>query len=319
MDTRALTRETASKKLVMCGCHEGYAYKIRKLLEDGVRFSHFVMLTPEQGEKYNVSGYFDYTEMARQYNVPVYIPKTYKLSHPEDQAFFQEQQFDVLIQGGWQRLFPPEVLGSLSVGALGYHGSPDFLPHGRGRSPLNWSLIQDKKRFLFHLFLMKPGADDGDIIDFEQFDINDYDDIKTLYYKCNIVAYRLVQRNLINILNDRTTFIPQEGEPSYFLKRTAEDALIQWEEMDVRAIYNFVRAQTRPYPGAFGQVGDRWLKIWHCQPFDTRITYPGTPYGTVVETFEGDLLINCRGGVLLVTDYEWLKDSPISLDSKLSS
>jgi methionyl-tRNA formyltransferase len=314
MTEQLLHQETTRKKLVMCGCHEGYAYKIRKLLEDGVQFSHFVMLTPEQGEKYDVSGYFDYTEMARQYNIPVYIPKTYKLSHPEDQAFFLENRFDVLIQGGWQRLFPHEVLNALSIGALGYHGSPDFLPQGRGRSPLNWSLIQDKKRFLFHLFLMKPGADDGDIIDFEQFDITDYDTIKTLYYKCNIVAYRLVRRNLIDILNGQTTFIPQEGEPSYFLKRTAADAWIQWDQMDVREVYNFVRAQTRPYPGAFGKVGDRWLKIWACQPFDNRITYPGTAYGSLVETFEGDLLLNCLGGVLLVSDYEWLEEAPTCLN-----
>src|SRR3989338_7611323 len=57
---------------------------------------------------------------------------------------------------GYMDLRP--FLKSLSVGAFGMHGSSKPLPFGRGRSPINWSLIQDKKIFYTHLFQYLPGV-----------------------------------------------------------------------------------------------------------------------------------------------------------------
>ena len=71
---------------------------------------------------------------------------------------------------------------------------------------------------------------------------------------------------------------------------------------------NFVRAQTRPYPGAFAKIGENLIRIWKCRPFDTRIRFDGAMYGTVVEKFSGKLLIQCRGGLLLVDDWEKIKE-----------
>ena len=121
-------------------------------------------LTPEMSENYLVSGYYDYRPLAKKMNIPIYVPETYSLNSRRDINFFVEEKFDLLIQGGWQRLFPEEVLNSLRIGALGLHGSSDMLPKGRGRSPMNWSLIEDKKRFIMHLFMIKPGIDNGDIL-----------------------------------------------------------------------------------------------------------------------------------------------------------
>ena len=46
------------------------------------------------------------------------------------------------------------------------------------------------------------------------------------------------------------------------------------------------------------------LRIWKARPFDTRLDYPGAAYGAVVERFGERLVVNCRGGLLLVEDYE---------------
>ena len=84
-----------------------------------------------------------------------------------------------------------------------------------------------------------------------------------------------------------------------------KDGLINWETMDVLEIYNFVRAQTHPYPGAYGIVDGKKIRIWKCRPFDTRInSYNYKKYGTIVEKFKENLLIYCRGGLLLVDEWE---------------
>jgi len=169
---------------------------------------------------------------------------------------------------------------------------------------LNWSLIEGRERFLLQLFLIKPGVDDGDVFAVEDFDITSFDDIETLYLKVAIAARRLLLRHLADLLAGKVEFRPQLGEPSYYPKRTPEDGRIDWESMDLHQIYNFVRAQTRPYPGAFGAVDGRMLRIWKARPFDTRLDYPSAVYGAVVERFGERLLINCRGGLLLVEDHE---------------
>jgi methionyl-tRNA formyltransferase len=297
----------SNKRIVMCGCHIAGKGVIEQLLKSGFNIAYFVTLDPEQAIRYKVSGYMDYREMADLYDIPVYIPEEYSLKSNKDISFFKEQRFDLLIQGGWQRLFPEQVIKSLSIGAIGVHGSSDFLPKGRGRSPLNWSLIEGKRRFIMHLFLMREGIDDGDVIDTEVFDINEFDDIRTLYYKNTIVVKRMMLRALPKLLKGEIDKWSQVGIPSYYPKRNEEDGEIIWEEMDIYDIYNLVRAVTKPYPGAFANIDGKTFRIWKCQIFDTRICYRNARYGEIVERFGNDLIINCRGGLLLVTDYEIIK------------
>lgn len=292
------------KRVVMCGCHIAGKEVIEEIIKSGLIISYFVTLTPEQALKYKISGYMDYRELAELYKIPVYIPEEYSLKSGKDLLFFKEQSFDLLIQGGWQRLFPIEVLKTLSIGAIGGHGSSDYLPKGRGRSPLNWSLIEGKNRFIMHLFLMREGADDGDVIDTEVFDINEFDDIRTLYYKNTIVTKRMMLRIIPKLLKGEIVCWSQQGIPSYYPKRNQEDGIIQWEEMDVFEISNLVRAVTRPYPGAYAKINGELYMIWKCQIFDTRIFYKEANYGQIVEKFDNNIIINCRGGLLLVTDYE---------------
>ena len=292
------------KKIAMVGCIEAGWDLFQTLLENGIKFEHIINVHPSEEKKHAISGYKDFGDLAEKYDIPIYYVKSYNLKDPTDVAFFREHKFDLIIQGGWQRLFPEEVLQTLSIGAVGVHGSSDFLPKGRGRSPLNWSLIEGKKRFIMHLFIIKPGADDGDVFDYEIFDINEFDTIKTLYYKNTIVTKKMLLKNIPKLLAGDIKTTPQKGIPSYYQKRTPDDGLINWEEMDVHHIYNFVRAQTRPYPGAFGDIGGQQYKIWNCKVFDTRITYPDHEYGAIVERFGNDIIINCRGGLLLVDDYE---------------
>jgi methionyl-tRNA formyltransferase len=251
-----------------------------------------------------VAGYADFRPLAKQFDIPVYEAEKYSLKSDRDTAFFKENNFDLLIQGGWQRLFPDEMLKTLKIGAVGVHGSSEYLPKGRGRSPINWSLIEGKKRFILHFFIIKPGIDDGDVFHHEIFDINEWDDCNTLYYKNIILSKQVLLQQIPLLLAGKYKVIPQEGEPTYYPKRGPEDGLISWEK-NVMEIYDFIRAQTKPFPGAFGMIGGQKISIWKAQPFDTRIKYPGSKNGEIVEVFlNGQFLVNCKDGLLLVTDHE---------------
>jgi methionyl-tRNA formyltransferase len=291
-------------RIVLAGCHEAGAHLLSRIVARGVPISCIVTLSPEQGKQYGVSGYVDLRPFADEHGIPVHTVESYSLSDGSDVAFFQAQRFDLLIQGGWQRLFPVAILRTLRVGAVGVHGSPDFLPKGRGRSPLNWALIEDKRRFIFQYFLIGPGADDGDVFETRQVDITPFDTIRTLYMKNVMVTAQVLEKQIPALLAGTVELTPQLGIPSYSPKRTAEDGRIDWESMDVWAIHNLIRAVTNPYPGALAVIRDREVRIWRAQVFDSRMAFPGSPYGAVVDEFEDWLVINARGGLLLIESYE---------------
>ncbi len=298
-------------KIVLVGCTE-YGYNLYKPLIDNklINISCIVTLNQRQAEQYQVSGYKDLSLLVND-EILVYYPNSYTLKDEQDLNFFIEQKFDLMVMGGWQRIIPDNILQTLKYGGLGLHGSSELLPQGRGRSPVNWSLIEGKKRFLIHLFFLNHGIDSGDIIDIEDFDINEYDTCKTIYYKIAILSRRMIINNLNKIFNNQIILKKQIGKSSHYPKRTANDGLIFWETMSVFEIHNFIRALTKPYPGAFTFFNKSKVYIWKAQIFDTRIVYYGNKYGEIVEVFEsGDFIVNCREGLLLVNEYEGFE--PIS-------
>ena len=288
----------------MCGCTETGHDIARYLLEHGVPIAQFVTISAARAARVNASGYRPFDDLARRFGVPLRTANRYSLRDAEDIAFFRDQQFDLLIQGGWQRLFPAEVLASLRVGGVGVHGSAEFLPQGRGRSPVNWSLIEGKERFILHFFLMTPGIDDGDVFHYEMFDVNSWDTCRTLYMKIAVVTKRVLAGWIPRLLAGDYAPAPQEGEPSFYPARTPADGRIDWSRT-MTEIYNFIRAQTRPYPGAFTSAGGERVNIWRAQPFDTRIAFPAARAGEVVDAFDtGEFVVNCNSGLLLVTESE---------------
>lgn len=292
------------KKIVMCSCSTFSLEMIDYLIENGIKISYFVSLTPEQAIKYNVSGYHSYEEISRKHNIPIYYPESYSMNNNKDYDFFYNQKFDLLFLGGWNRLIPDNIIKTLTIGGLGVHGSSEFLPKGRGRSPVNWSIIEGKKRFILQLFLITGEADSGDIIDYKIFDINDWDTCKTIHYKISIVEKRLLKEQIPKVLINIFNRMPQKGESTYYPKRTPDDGLIEWNK-SVFEIFNFIRALTKPYPGAFSYIEKQRINIWTAQPFDTQIDYPDARIGEIVEKFStGDFIVKCNSGLLLVTDYD---------------
>lgn len=291
-----------NKGIVLCGIQQLGIDVARALKRAGLPLSALVSINEEKAIEQRASGWVDYEGAAKELEIPLYIADKYDLNAKRDREFFQDNKFSLLVQGVWQRLFPDHVLQSLEIGAVGVHGSSEFLPKGRGRSPINWSLIEGKQRFILHFFLMKLGVDDGDIFHYEMFDITPWDNCETLYLKNSLVSRKVLVEWTPRLLRGDYQTIPQVGDPTYYKKRTEEDGRIDWS-CSVFQVYNFIRALTRPYPGAFCYDGDVRLKIWEAYPFDTRISFPDLTEGTVVDHCgNGRFLINCNSGILLVRE-----------------
>ena len=302
------------KTTAFINCIESGYELLTHLLNNGTRIDYIISLTPEQAVKFNVSGYKDCTDISKKHNIPIYYPDRFKLKGERDIMFFKTNKFDLLMVFGWQRLVPDSIIKSLKLGALGAHGSSELLPKGRGRSPQNWSLIEGKTKFIIHLFYLDPGADSGDIIDYMEYDLNEWDDIKTSYYKVQICLRKLLEKNLTLILNNTVSLIKQDhSKATYYPKRTPQDGMIDWKST-TKEIYNLIRAVTKPYPGAFTPTKN--VTIWKAQPFDSRISYSNAKQGEIVEVFDTKcFVIKTVDGSLYVTDYE--TDANLKVGDKL--
>lgn len=293
----------SDSEVVYVGCTETGYEVLDTLLDAGVPVTEIVTISPLTARTHEVSGYRQFDGIAAEYDVPVYRPELYSMDAPEDRDHFRALDADLLIVNGWQRLVPEEVLKTFTRGALGIHGSAYGLPKGRGRSPLNWSLVEGLDRFLLSLIRLKPGADSGCVATTEKFDVTEFDDIRTLYYKVAIATEAMLLDTLGPILSGNFEYEPQTGQPTYYPKRDPEDGEIAWRDTTER-IYNLVRAVAEPYPGAFTHHRGTRVDIWEAIPFSQDIAMEA-PAGTVVRTFEtaDDFVVATADGTLLVTDW----------------
>jgi methionyl-tRNA formyltransferase len=86
---------------------------------------------------------------------------------------------------------------------------------------------------------------------------------------------------------------PQVGEANVVPMRRPEDGLIDWSQ-PARRVFDFVRAQSRPYPGAFTSDG---VRIWRASIGP----WISGPPGTVVDA-AGRAGIVCGDGIALIVE-----------------
>ena len=291
-------------KMVMCGIQEQGEDIIRFLYTNGIKVTHIVTVSKEVAIKNkSESTWVSYEEVAEELGIEIYYAKSYSLKNEADIKYFKDNNFDILLLGGWQRLIGEEILNTIKY-PIGQHGSSEFLPKGRGRSPLNWSIIQGKKRLIWNLFLLTPNIDDGDILDYYIVDITDHDTCKTLYYKVSVIVKHMLKNVILKILNNKIILSKQIGSPSYYPKRVPEDGSIDWND-SILNIDRLIKGVTRPYPGAFTTYKGDEILIWKAQIWDNMLDFYGdNRCGEVVEVFGNDYVVKCSDGLLLITDHE---------------
>lgn len=297
----------ASEKIAVFGCKSTTQFLIEALEQSGVKVSQLITINPAMGAKHEVADYADLAKWAEERGIEVYVAQTYSLKNEQDLAIINAMNLDLAFVLGWQRLIPESVLKGLRVGAFGMHGSSMNLPLGRGRSPMNWSILEGRKCFYTNLFQYDPGVDSGDVVDTFKFQILDTDTGETMHYK-NLLAMRfLIERNLRSLLHGNYPLSGQRADlvPTYYPKRSPADGLIDWK-LDVFQLERFIRAVTRPFAGAHTYSGTERLIIWAATVFDhEEYGYGRLKEGQIAAVFpSGKFLVKAFGGLLLVHEYE---------------
>lgn len=271
-----------------------------------------ITISPDVTKRNQVAGYKGLSFLTEKYGIPVHEADSYFLTDEKTQRFLFKNEFDIGISMGWQRLIPASVLEKFSYGIYGFHGNCGYLPFGRGRSPLNWSIILGDTRFNLNLFRYDEKADSPNIFATEMFSITPHDDIRTAQYKNMICSKNLIRR-LLEAYETGSIIIRTQSKDfdSWYNKRTAADGRIDFHKR-TREIYNLIRGVASPFPGAFAYVGEETeenrMIIWEAHPFDEIIDFSEYEPGEVIDIFDGRLVIRTVDGSILIDRYECEKN-----------
>lgn len=267
-----------------------------------------ITINKEVLNKNQVSGFKGLSVLTDKYGIAVHEAESYFLTDDKTRIFMEENEFEIAISMGWQRLIPAYVLEKFQYGVYGFHGNCGYLPFGRGRSPLNWSIINGDTRFNLNLFRYDEKADSPNVFATEMFSITPHDDIRTAQYK-NMICSKNLIRKLLKAYEEGTVTIKTESKDfdSWYNKRTAADGKIDFQDK-TRDIYNLIRGVAAPFPGAFAlcKCNEREEKvtIWEAHPFDEMIDFSAYAPGEVVDIFDEKLIVRTVDGSLLIDRYE---------------
>ena len=175
----------------------------------------------------------------------------------------KNENYDLLISAGFPLIFSEELINSSKFGTINLHAGN--LPNYRGGSPLNWQIINGQKKIGISIVKMCKKLDAGDIYASKTFRLTKRDDIKTVHNKANLFFSKMTM-DVINKIYLGIKPLPQKriGEKTY-RQRSENDGLIDWEKLNAEEVFNFVRAITKPYPGAFYfNEKKNKIKIYNC-------------------------------------------------------
>ena len=238
-------------------------------------------------------------ETARKHNIKYYEIDSARKCIAYYYNTIKEIGPDIIFVAGWYHMIPKKIREIARYGAWGIHAS--LLPKYAGGAPLVWAIINGEKETGVTLFRLDDGVDDGDIIAQESFTINDKDTIKEVYKKAIKYSKKILNNVLSNI--EEINFIPQDkSNVKVYPQRCPEDGKIDWNR-PANEIVNFIRAQTKPYPGAYSYMENKRVIVWEAKIERNNSTLRTTP-GEILKRNEKYFLAATKTDLLKITEYD---------------
>jgi methionyl-tRNA formyltransferase len=250
----------------------------------------------------NRSGQCSFDEIAARLGARLIA--TADVNAPDTIAALREADPDLIFVVGWSQLVMDEFIGLPRHGVFGMH--PTLLPRHRGRAAIPWAILSGLAKTGVTLFQIADGrADSGPTVGQIEVPIARDETATTLYEKVTAAHLELVREYVPKLLDGSAERLPQDTRrASAWPKRTPADGIIDWE---TRApyLYDWVRAQTRPYPGAFTYLGEEKLVVWRARPVELE---EAAPAGTVVGHDGEAAVVACGEGGLVLEEVEGAGD-----------
>ena len=198
-------------------------------------------------------------KLAKQKKLKFYIFKNVNNNFTFN--IIKKMKIDIIVSVSYNQIFKKKLIDHLKLGIINFHAGN--LPFYRGRSPLNWAIINGEKFFGITVHYVNEGIDTGDIILQKKFLINDNDDFKSILTKVYKECPKILMKSLQLIKNNKVKRVKQNNlskKGSYFRKRLLGDENIDWNKSS-REICCFIRGLCKPGVMARSFINNKEIKI----------------------------------------------------------
>jgi len=248
---------------------------LQVLLSQGVEVA--LVLTHEDSTSENI-WFGSVSKLCGEKRIPCITPED--ANAPEVVEKIAALQPDFLFSFYYRNMLKAPLLSTPRLGAYNLHGS--LLPKYRGRVPINWAVLHGETQTGATLHQMNVKPDNGPLVDQEAVPILPDDSAHDVFCKVVVAAEVCLLRALPKLIAGTAELKQQDlSLGGYFGGRKAEDGRIQWDQ-PAQKIHNLVRAVSKPYPGAFADIGQGRLIVWRTQLIDKKqIVLSELPLGSL--------------------------------------
>lgn len=291
---------------ILIGSVESSEVFLKQCLKNGLIPKHVYGLDEKYAE--NVSGYSPIYRLAIENGIPG--DSFCKIN--ECNESIKEQNADFIFVIGLSQLISKEIINAANIVTIGLH--PTKLPRYRGRAAIPWQILLGETQSAVSFFGIQEGIDNGPLYWQEPYSIGVEDYAEDVHQNIYAAIRRFVDKGLRSLLaNEIIPIIQNEKDATYLLIRREEDGLIDWNK-SVDEIFSLIRAESKPYPGAFSYYNGNKIIIWKAE-----IIYP-SPYiginGQIAEITDGTFSVVVGNSLLRVFDAEIIGDSPLCIGKK---
>jgi methionyl-tRNA formyltransferase len=241
----------------------------------------------------------------KQYAVEkgLHVLQPEKLKSPEFLEALRSLKADLQIVVAF-RMLPEMVWNMPAMGTINVHGS--LLPQYRGAAPLNWAIINGEKETGVTTFKLKHEIDTGDILLQERIPIRENETAGELHDEMKEVGAQLLVKTVQGLMDGTLKETPQSTvnsqlstELKHAPKIFTETCKIDWNK-SVDEVHNLIRGLS-PYPGAFGYLDEKMLKIYRSEKEKKQPIIAAGNYETDGKTF---LKFACADGFIHVKELQ---------------
>ncbi|MCF7887210.1 MAG: methionyl-tRNA formyltransferase [Candidatus Omnitrophica bacterium] len=278
-------------KIVFLGFQTwGYA-ALKGLLDSSHQVS--LVVTHPQGKGTYKDSFLDQSvkQLAKATNIPVIESR--KANSLEIKNKIKDVAPDVIISSDWETWISPGLTALAKKGAINVHDA--LLPKYAGFSPVNWAVINGEKFAGVTVHYIEEAFDQGKIILQEEVPIEEDDTVIEVLEKIFEKTPEITLKSLDLIEKDKVEAKEQDlSQASFYHKILEEDCEINWHSSP-RAVYNFIRALSDPFPNAFTYFQGQKLKIKKAS--NTNKVYCGIPGRLVCREEKGVVVLSGSKGV----------------------
>lgn len=193
---------------------------------------------------------------------------------------------DFIVVAAYGQILPLEILQHAPC--INLHAS--MLPHYRGASPIQQTLLNGDKQTGVTAMLMDVGLDTGDILKIESLHVEDDEMVETLFDRLTVLASSLT----IDVLKNFNSYTPikqDDSQATHCAKISKKDGEVSFD--DATTLYNKYRAFT-PWPGVFLESGLKLKEITLEDKDSQNIS------GSILHVEKDSIVVGCKKGSIRI-------------------